>query len=205
MSARAHGARARGRTNDGRGGRRARDAGRRDGGVERGVVAFRRDAHDRASKSDRPPWTTSYAFDANALALNGACEGGARETREATPEATLEVASRGANGFLVDVSVTGSVAMRCARCDETFLHDVMNGRSGRTNDSASTPCVAKAWLDPDADEDAFSGEYEIYPFPVTVDAVDLTPLVADTVRAFGVPEEFVCETCAADEPRVWRA
>ena len=93
------GARGRGRTNDGGGGRRARDAGRRDKDKRRGVVAFRRAAHDRASKSDPPPWTTTYAFDANALALNGSCEGGARETREATREATLEVASRGANGF----------------------------------------------------------------------------------------------------------
>ena len=170
---------------------------------------FRRGAHDRASKSDPPPWTTSYAFDANVLALNKAFERGAGETREATREATLEatleVAPCGSNGFFVDVSVTGSVAMRCACCDETFLHDVVNGRSARTKDSASTPCVAKVWLDPDADEDAFSGEYEIYPFPLTVDAVDLTPLIADTVRAFGVPEEFVCEACAADEPRVWRA
>ena len=33
--------------------------------------------------------------------------------------------------------------------------------------------------------------------------VDLTDLVVDTIDAFGVPDECVCDACRAAEPRAW--
>lgn len=177
----------------------------------RRCVVFRRGAYKNLPRGSKPPYLTSYDVASADLELKRALGEDEGSTSRVTVD--LEVEPCGANGFFVDILVTGAVDARCACCGEVFAFALPGTRGEKSSGdaleadaSAETSRAASclAWLDPDASEQTVSGDYEIFPFPENQDELDLTTLVSDTVEAMALPEEFVCPECALDEPTTWR-
>jgi len=177
----------------------------------RRCVVFRRGAYKNLPRGSKPPYLTSYDFASADLELKRALSEDEGSTSRLMVD--LEVEPCGANGFFVNIFVTGAVDARCACCGEAFAFVLPGTRGETTSDDAmdadasvGAPLAATclAWLDPDANEQTVSGDYEIFPLPENQDELDLTALVSDTVEAIALPEEFICPECALDEPTTWR-
>ena len=164
------------------------------------VVVFRRGAYKDV---DTPaPWTTTWTFGSRAIGLGVAKDDG----QDATLCVDALVEPCGAHGFFIDARVSGGVRARCVCCERAFTHVLPESSPVDDEDEEEDYGVGfLAWLDPDATEQGVSGDYEVFPFPVGTEELDVTSLVRDSVVSFGLPEEFVCVDCDDDDttPRSW--
>jgi len=164
------------------------------------VVVFRRGAYKDV---DSPaPWTTTWTFGSRAIGLGVAKDDGT----DASLCVDALVEPCGAHGFFIDARVSGGVRARCVCCERAFTHVLPESSPVDEDDEDEDDGVGfLAWLDPDATEPGVSGDYEVFPFAVGCEELDLTSLVRDSVVSFGLPEEFVCVECDDSDatPRSW--
>ena len=169
------------------------------------VVVFRRGAYKNLLEDERPPYHTSWEVPCGLLGSRRAAN--AREdpnlpfaSGSSTTRVDAVVDPCGSSGFFLDVVITGHVDAVCACCGEVYAHALDEDDDDK--DSSESPFGFLAWLDPDADVVTTSGDYEVFPFPRSIEELDLTPIVADTID-FGLPSELLCAPCRAAEPESW--
>jgi len=166
------------------------------------VVMFRRGAYKNVVSP--APWTTTWRAPSEKLRVVEGADARDMDTsrkREIVVEAYVEPA--GASGFFVDAVVRGDVFVKCACCGATFAHELPGTTRdvNKDEDDDGDSVRFLAFLDADAKEETSSGDYDVFPFPRTTDELDLTALVRDSVRAFGLPSETVCAECAVEVDR----
>ena len=170
----------------------------------RRLVVFRRGAYKGLKET--PPFRTTWDVPCERLDVKLGHRDGAPSRFGSTVTVSCDVSPVGAHGFFLAAAIRGAVDCACASCGVVFAYALPERRDDDDDDDA--PCAFAAWLDPDFvaavdGASSASGDAEVYPFPPSVDALDLTDLVVDTIDAFGVPDECVCDACRAAEPRSW--
>ena len=168
----------------------------------RRLVVFRRGAYK--GLKEKPPFRTTWDVPCERLDVKLGHRDGTASRFGSIVTVSCDVEPVGAHGFFLAAAIRGAVDCACASCGVVFAHALPEHR----DDGDDAPCAFTAWLDPDfvstADgASSASGDAEVFPFPPSRDAVDLTDLVVDTIDAFGVPDECVCDACRAAEPRAW--
>ena len=158
------------------------------------VIMFRRGAYKNLD--EQAPWLTTWSAASDKLrVVDGvyASDAQAALNRQFIVEAYVEPA--GASGFFVDGVVTGDVFVKCACCGANYAMALPSASDDAMDDAVRF----LAFLDADAKEESTSGDYDVFPFPRSIEELDLTPLVRDSVRAFGLPSETICAECDDDE------
>ena len=176
----------------------------------RRLVVFRRGAYK--GLKEKPPFRTTWDVPCERLDVKLGHRDGTASRFGSIVTVSCDVEPVGAHGFFLAAAIRGAVDCACASCGVVFARALPEHRDDGGDDDddvvVDAPCAFTAWLDPDfvstADgASSASGDAEVYPFPPSRDAVDLTDLVVDTIDAFGVPDECVCDACRAAEPRAW--
>ena len=162
---------------------------------------FRRGAYTNLPEDERPPFHASWEVPCGLLGARRAAR--SRDdpnlpltSTSSTTRVDVEVDPCGANGFFLDVVITGHIDVVCACCGEVYAHALDDDEEEESNFGFL------AWLDPNADVVTSSGDHEVFPFPRSVEELDLTPIIADTID-FGLPSELSCAPCRVDEPESW--
>ena len=154
------------------------------------LIMFRRGAYKNLD--EKAPWLTTWSAASEKLnVVEGvyASDAQAALNRKFIVEAYVEPA--GASGFFIDGIVTGDVFVKCACCGANYAMALPDA----SDDYADDAVRFLAFLDADAKEESTSGDYDVFPFSRSIEELDLTPLVRDSVRAFGLPPETVCAEC----------
>ena len=168
----------------------------------RRVVVFRRGAYTNLPEDERPPFHASWEVPCGLLGARRAARSRADPnlpltSTSSTTRVDVEVDPCGANGFFLDVVITGHIDVVCACCGEVYAHALDDDEEEEESNFGFL-----AWLDPNADVVTSSGDHEVFPFPRSVEELDLTPIIADTID-FGLPSELSCAPCRVDEPESW--